>query len=292
MLQNAGRKNSTDTFNGAPTIAAIQVVMHPVESWTALDGAVYSESGEPLAGRTVELRPRAAQQKHITTTDANGNYSFPVIESPAKYRLTVFGGADHKDYQQDLKMKADTAELNVFLEPYEFGEVTGQVVNQNGAPVTDFGLVLRNIGSQKPNVVVRTDDSGNFTIPAVPAGDLIMASQSAPSILVQGLHLEPGEKMYLPAVLAWGGHEIRGSVVDTRGNPVPASRIVLQWSYQSDGITTRATRRTAADTQGHFAFSNLGPGPHSLQVAAPGFPTVDIDHDLRRQGYDLTVRLN
>jgi hypothetical protein len=119
-----------------------------------------------------------------------------------------------------------------------------------------------------------------------------MASQSAPSILVQGLHLEPGDKMHLPLVLDWGEHEIRGSVVDTRGNPVPASRIVLQWSYQADGITTSATRRTAADTQGHFAFSNLGPGPHSLQVAAPGFPTVDIDHDLRRQGYDLTVRLN
>ncbi len=292
IFQNAGRKNPTDTLSRAPTIAAMQVVMHPVESWTALDGAVYSESGEPLAGRTVELRPRAAQQKYTTTTDANGNYSFPVIESPSEYRLTVFGGFDHKDYQQDLQMKADTGELNVFLEPYEFGEITGQVVNQNGEPVTDFGLVLRNIGSQKPHVVVRTDDSGNFTIPVAPAGDLIMASQSAPSILVQGLHLEPGEKMHLPLVLDWGQHEIRGSVVDTRGNPVPASRIVLQWSYESDGITTRATRRTASDTQGYFAFSNLGPGPHSLQIAAPGFSTVDINHDLRRQGYDLTVRLN
>jgi len=293
IVQNVSSTNSTGTTSRAPsTITATQVVMHPVESWTALNGAVYSESGEPLTARTVELRPRAAQQKYSTTTDAQGNYSFPVIESPAEYRLTVFGGADHKDYQQDLKMKADTAELNIFLEPYEFGEVTGQVVNQNGAPVADFGLVLRNIGSQKPNVVVRTDDSGYFSIPAAPAGDLIMASQSAPSTLVQGIHLEPGDKMYLPLVLDWGEHEIHGSVVDTHGNPVQASRIVLQWSYQSDGVTTRATRRTAADTQGHFAFSNLGPGPHSLQIAAQGFPTVDIDHDLRRQGYDLTVKLN
>jgi len=289
---NAGSTNSTGTTSGAPSIAAMPVVMHAVESWTALDGAIYSQSGEPLAGRTVELRPRAAQQKYTTTTDIQGNYSFPVIESPAEYRLTVFGGVDHKDYQQDIKMKADTAELNIFLEPYEFGEVTGQVVNQNGTPVADFGLVLRNISSRKPNAVIRTDDSGYFSIPAVPAGDLIMASQSAPSTLVQGIHLEPGDKMYLRLVLDWGEHEIHGSVVDTHGNPVPASRIVLQWSYQSDGVTTRATRRTAADTQGHFAFSNLGPGPHSLQIAAPGFPTVDIDHDLRLQGYDLTVRLN
>jgi hypothetical protein len=118
------------------------------------------------------------------------------------------------------------------------------------------------------------------------------ASQSNPSILVQGLHLKSGDKLHLPLVLDWGDHEIRGIVVDGHGNPVPASRIVLQWAHQVDGITTRATRRTTADTQGHFAFNNLGPGPHSLQIDAPGFPTVDIDHDLSRQGYGVTVRLN
>jgi hypothetical protein len=57
-------------------------------------------------------------------------------------------------------------------------------------------------------------------------------------------------------------------------------------------VNTQATRRTATDSQGQFTFSNLGPGPHSLKVDAPGFLGVDIDHDLSRQGYDLTVRLN
>ena len=79
---------------------------------------------------------------------------------------------------------------------------------------------------------------------------------------------------------------------DASGNPVPASRIVLQWSHEAGGVTTSSTRRTAADTQGHFAFSNLGPGPHSLRVDAPGFGRVDLDHDLSRQGYAVTVKLN
>ena len=126
----------------------------------------------------------------------------------------------------------------------------------------------------------------------MPAGDLVVASQSTPSILVRGLHLDQGDKLQLPLILDWGDHEIRGSVVDADGNPVPASRVVLHWSYETEGVSTKATRRTAADTQGHFAFSNLGPGPHSLQINAPGFRTVDINHDLSRQGYDLTVRLN
>jgi hypothetical protein len=266
--------------------------MHPVEIWTAMNGTVYSDAGERLAGRLVEIKSRSASRAYRATTDRRGQFTFPVIEAPDDYRMVVFGGPEHKDSQQTIHVDADSPELDVTLESYEFGTVTGQLVNSNGEPVPDFDLMLRNTGSTKANTVVTSDAYGNFEVPMVPAGDLVVASQSAPSILVQGLHLKAGDKIHLPLVLDWGEHEIHGSVVDTRGNPVPASQIVLQWSYQSDGVTTRATRRTAADTQGHFAFSNLGPGPHSLQVAAPGFPTVDIDHDLRQQGYELTVRLN
>lgn len=272
--------------------ATVHVVMHPVESWTSLSGSVYSDSGEPLAGRAVELRPSSTQQTYRATTDQQGQYTFPFLESPAAYRLVVFGGIDHRDHQQTLNLTADMAELDVVVESYEFGEVTGQLVNLNGVPVPEFELVLRNTGSRKPNALVSTDTFGNFEIPAVPAGELVVASQSTPSILVQGLRLSPGDKLHLPLVLDWGNHQIRGIVVDASGNPVPASRIVLQWSHEAGGITTSSTRRTAADTQGHFAFSNLGPGPHSLHVDAPGFRRVDLDHDLSRQGYAVTVRLN
>jgi hypothetical protein len=179
----------------------------------------------------------------------------------------------------------------VILEPYEFGAVSGQLVNVSGEPVPDFELVLRNTGSQKPNALVTSDKSGNFVIPAVPAGELVVASQSTPAILVQGLHLAAGEKLDLPLVVDWGQHELRGIVVDANDNPVTA-RIVLHWSRQAGGITTSTTRRTAADTQGQFAFSQLGPGPHSLQVDAPGYRTIALDHDPVRQGYAVTVRLN
>jgi hypothetical protein len=295
-FQRPGYREQSDNVQlqhlGAPNVAAVNVVMHPVESWTALNGTVYSDSGETLAGRTIELRPILAQRTYHTTTDRHGKYTFPILESPADYRLIVFGGADHKDYQQPVHMTVDTHELDVVVESYEFGEVTGQLVNLNGAPVPDFDLVLRNTASRKPNALVSTDKHGNFKIAAAPAGDLVVASQSTPSIMVQGLHLNPGDKIHLPLVLDWGEHQIRGIVVDAHDNPVAASRIILKWSHEVDGITTKATRRTAADTQGQFAFSNLGPGPHSLQIDAPGFSTVDIDHDLSRQGYDVTVRLN
>ena len=96
----------------------------------------------------------------------------------------------------------------------------------------------------------------------------------------------------MPVVLDWGDHEIRGLVLDRFGHPVPASRILLKWSHETDGISSVSTRRTAADAHGNFQFSQIGPGTHSLMVDADGFETVSLDHDASRQGYDLTVRLN
>lgn len=269
-----------------------QIVMAPVESWSALSGTVLSDSGDPLAGRSIELKPESAQTAYRTTTDADGRYQFPFLESPADYRLVVTGGSNHKDHQQRITLNGDISELDITVAAYEFGEVSGQLVNLNGAAIPNFDLVIRNTASRKPNALVRTDRHGNFKAPAVPAGELVIASQSTPTILVQGLRLKSGNSLHLPLVLDWGEHEIRGMVVDNNDNPVPASRVVLQWAHQQDGVTTNATRRTATDTQGQFAFNNLGPGPHSIKINAPGHSAVAIDHDLNRQGYNLLVRVN
>lgn len=295
-FQRPGYHEQTDRFeiprDGDSSRTALNVVLRPVDAWTSLKGRVTSESGEALAGRMVELRPKAAPRSYKTTTDHRGQYAFPAVEAPADYQLIVFGGSGHQDHQQPLRLTADTGTLDVVTEAYEFGEVTGQLVNLDGEPVPDFALLLRNAGSRSPNTLVSTDRAGNFRIPEVPVGRFVVASQSTPSILVEGLELKAGERLHLPLVLDWGQHEIRGVVVDAAGNPVPASRIVLQWSHESDGITTRTTRRTAADTQGQFAFSQLGPGTHSLHIDRAGLPAVVIDHDVSRQGQNLTVRLN
>lgn len=282
---------SVDLAGGA-SASALTVVMQPVAAWTSVRGAVESASGGPLAGRTVELRAQSAKTSYRATTDAKGRYAFPLVEAPADYRLVVPGDGGYRDHQRSVHVTADMGELDVVLAPYEFGAVSGQLVNLSGEPVPHFELVLRNMASRAPNALVSTDEDGQFELPAVPAGQLVVASQSTPAILVEGLELTAGGKLHLPLVLDWGEHEIHGHVVDERGRPVPASRILLEWSHREDGITTRSTRRTAADAQGQFAFSRLGPGPHALRVDAPGFAAVTVEHDVNRQGYDLTVRLN
>jgi hypothetical protein len=273
-------------------MGSVEVRLQPIDYLTAVSGIVTGSDGENLAGREVTLRPRNEQRVYSTVTDADGEFFFEAVEAPADYRLNVSGAPDHTDHQQEVRVTLDNTELSIVVEPFQFGRVAGRLINAEGNPVPDFNLVLRNEASKLANIVVSTDANGNFAVPDVPAGKLVVATQSDPSILVRGIELDGGAELHLPLIVDWGRHELRGMVVDAAGNPVPASRVILNWMHEADGIVTRATRRTAADAQGQFAFSDLGPGPHSLTIDAPGHLPVALEHDLRQQGYDVTVRLN
>ena len=96
------------------------------------------------------------------TTDKEGRFNFAFVEVPAEYRLVVSGGSGFKDIQQDIQVTANTNEVDVVTEAFETGAVVGQLVNQNGFPIADFELVLKNVDSIEPNAVVRTDSQGNL----------------------------------------------------------------------------------------------------------------------------------
>jgi hypothetical protein len=270
----------------------VEIVMRPVRYWTAVSGTVNDAAGKAIIGQSVQLRPIRDRRRYATLTDDQGQFFFDAVEAPVEYQLRVSGGTDNADYSQRLLVTRDEADFHIVVEPYEFGEITGRLVDLDGSPIPDLQLALRNTASSTPNALIRSGADGSFALRKAPAGELVMASRSTPSILVRGVHLEPGEHLHVPLVLDWGEHEIRGLVLDRHGNPAAASRIVLKWFHHTGGISSRSTRRTAADAQGNFLFSQLGPGPHLLEVNAPGYPALTLDYDATRQGYDLTVRLN
>ena len=268
---------------------ALDVRMQPIQAWTSVSGVVRSATGSPLAGRSVSLRRVGGQTAYRTTTDRRGRYSFDAVEAPVPYYLSISGAPDHEDHRQKIDVATNAARFDVVVDPYEFGTVSGRLVNVDGAPVSNLDLVLRNKASQTASAVVSSDTSGNFRVAQAPAGELTIASQSSPSILVRGLRLAPGDELDVALVLDWGDHELRGVVVDQNNNPVPATRVLLSWSRVEGGVTTTTTRRTRSDAQGAFNFSNLGPGPHVLQIDSAGRRPVKMTHDISRQGYFVKV---
>ena len=270
----------------------LNVVMQDIEAWTAVSGRVTSTDGTALPGRVVELIPQLSGSALKSTTDKDGRFQFDNVEAPANYRLLVHGGGEFKDVLEAVSTSTDMELLALVAEPFEFGKVSGQLVSADGVPIPNFNLVMRHTDSRRAAGTVMTDELGNFVIDNAPAGEFVIASQSTPTFLVQGLRLSAGANMHLPLVLDLGRHELRGIVVDSKGNPLPASQVVLKWTSEADGISASATRRTAADSTGQFTFSRLGPGPHFLEINARGFVPATISHDLSRQGYQVRVQLD
>jgi hypothetical protein len=222
-------------------------------------------------------------------TDRRGRYSFDAVEAPLPYYLNVSGAPDHEDYRKRIDVTTHAARFDVAVDSFEFGTVSGRLINADGAPISNFSLVVRHKASSSPNAIVSSDAAGNFRVTQAPAGELTVASQSSPSILVRGLRLEPGDELNVPLVIDWGEHELNGVIVDHNNNPVPAARVLLTWTRVADGITTTTTRRARSDAQGIFYFGELGPGPHLLQIDSPGRRPVKVTHDISREGYFVRV---
>jgi protocatechuate 3,4-dioxygenase beta subunit len=285
------RQAAVDLVGSGSMPRTLDVELQPADYWTNVSGTVSDGRGEPLANKVVSLRQLDSRRVHRVKTDERGRYTFDAVQAPLSYVLDVSGAPDHKDFRKRVEVTTEDAELDIVVEPFEFGRVSGRLVNADGEAISNFSLVLKHVDSSSASAVVRSDPEGNFEIPRAPAGDLVVSSQSSPSIFVQGLRLEEGDELQLPLVLDWGAHELQGIVVDHNNLPVPAARVVLSWSHVEDGVTTITTRRSATDAQGGFHFTDLGPGPHSIQVDSPGRRPVIVAHDVSRQGYSVMVNL-
>jgi hypothetical protein len=138
---------------------------------------------------------------------------------------------------------------------------------------------------------VTGDTAGRFVVHGIPAGRLVLESGSNPQFIIQGSGVTAEAERALALVLDWGRYEIQGRVVDGGGNAVPVKQVALTWYHTRNGVRSTSSRATAADAQGRFRFTGLGPGPHTIFINAPGFEQTRIIHDVSRQGDQVLVRL-
>ena len=164
-------------------------------------------------------------------------------------------------------------DLDVVLEPLEHAGVTGRIVDVNLNPIPHFSLWLRSTAAaMQPALQVTGDDYGNFTVPAVPEGNLVFETRSFPLLAVSHTLPPSAVQEEVDVIIDWGVYGLQGQVTDSAGKPVSLPRLTLSWSHRKNGVRSRSVRKIAGDADGYFAFTQLGPGRHTLSVDAPGFP--------------------
>jgi hypothetical protein len=89
-----------------------------------------------------------------------------------------------------------------------------------------------------------------------------------------------------------GPHALEGFVLRGSGTPVGGARVSLQWTRDDGGFSSRSFRETLSDTSGHFLFTQLGWGAHTLSVTAAGFRSVRVEQPVASGTPAMEIKLS
>ena len=267
--------------------------LEPLQNVSSVSGVVMNIDGQTMAGEFIQLFSTSTRQRYQVFTDQAGEFLITDVELANDYQLWVKPRGGYQDYsQRHLAVTADGLSLEIILESLQQGDLVGQIVDIDLNPIPQFSLWLRNAdSSMQRSLQVTSDNAGNFFIDSVTEGRLIFETRSYPQLSVSGIQIPSANQQNVNLILDWGFHELHGRVVDNHATPVSVPQITLSWSHQENGLRSRSMRRTAADAEGYFAFTQLGPGLHTININMPGFKRFQLDHEVGHSQQKILVHL-
>jgi hypothetical protein len=136
-----------------------------------------------------------------------------------------------------------------------------------------------------------SDEAGRFFVDQVPTGQLIINTNSYPRFTISGINLPPEGLENVELILDLGTYQVLGRVVDQQGFPVATPYVTLSGMLQENGVRYHSARQTASDADGFFRFTDVGQGPHTLNVQALGFRNTAIQHNIDGGSEEVVVQL-
>lgn len=267
------------------------------ESVASIAGTVVDQDTVGIAGVTVVLTgtdPNGAVSE-TTTTDANGDYSFPGLlagtytvteTTPTGYTdggetAGSTGGTVTDDVIADISLAAGVDSIdndfdeNVIPDP---ASISGTVVDDLGRPIP--GVIITLGGDVAATTI--TDADGNYTFPGLPAGTYTVSEAqpvgygdgddvagSAGGTLTNDLISEIVLAAGVDSVdndFAETTASVAGTVVDQNGAGIAGVTITLNGTDDA-GNTVSETMTT--DANGDYAFTGLLAGNYTLTESQP-----------------------
>ncbi len=276
-------------------IALSDVLLKPIQGFSSLKGTVESlYGGDALGGVRVFLAPVKGYSQLDALTNNEGIFQFSSV-AWGTYTLVVAPTEGHKDFKQENLVVGEgpIEDIQIRLEPSPVGVLRGQLVDPEGQPVRGLTLWLRSLSVRTfAGKAVTSDQSGNIEVYDVPSGEIQLSTQAEPHLRITGLNLKPGEFLPVQLVVDWGSQVLNGQIVDAGGLPIPGAAISLIWMQEKEGMKSRAIRTTSTDDIGVFRFTQLGTGPHTLNVSAEGYRGTLLERVIGPDQSDVRVVLS
>ncbi|HMG54459.1 MAG TPA: sigma-70 family RNA polymerase sigma factor, partial [Kofleriaceae bacterium] len=278
----------------AITLPVVDGVVLEVRPLATVRGRV-TRRGVPVAGADVT----SARPLIRARTDATGGY---VLEgllpgSNLIHAVSLDARAAAEDHTVTLGVRDDRT-LDIELE--HAGEVTGRVVDQDGAPVPNVyvNLVDTVRGAASRGGESMTDATGAFDCWSMPAGDYLAAVYPTPfpaqpfaaatGTPRTAIHV-PADRTVTGIVLAIRNERvaIRGRVVDDLGGEVPDVRVEAIAGLDFGNMTPPSGMSDAA---GRFEIPGLARGAYRLFAHAADGSQTDL-RDVAAPGEPVTLTL-
>jgi hypothetical protein len=273
--------------------AYLEVSLEEKPRSTEVRGLLSDSKGEPVAGERVMLVCPHLVRSYGATSGKDGGFTLVSLPTGETCDLRINPRGPFVEYRRTgLTLPAEGLELDIRLTDKEVGTVAGYVLDAGGRELPGFTLRLKSANSGDFSRQLTTDATGFFLVERVPAGALRFEVPAQPGLSVDGVHLKPQAVQDVDLVFDWGDHHVVGQVLDPAGAPVAAGRVVLSMNYSDGAIRSRSWRVTTTDHQGQFAFSGIGPGPHTLSVQAGGYEEVSLETSVAQPVENISVFLN
>ena len=266
--------------------------MEPLKGLTTVTGRLEDSDGQPVAGEKITIRSQALRTNYRAQSDVKGYFSMEGVEPGRDYRLAVRPKADYRDYQiRQLQIPAEGLQHDIVLEPLNQGEISGFMTDVGGRPIPGVALTLKSKVAIGRSVQVVGDSVGFFTVERFPEGSAVLKSRSYPIFTIQGIRASAEAEEPFAVVLDMGSHALFGRVTTVFGDKVAGAEVSLNWKHVESGVQHYSDRKTTADQNGHFMFTGLGSGVHTLRVKSPGFSVAVITSDVGQGTDNIVVEL-
>jgi len=256
-----------------------------------IEGSVVDETGRPVAGTRIYVRPLSLNLGDVSELDAGwtdhsdgqGRFALEGIPSGAKYTVHGFRADRGIATAGPIEVEAgqDLSDVELVLPGPAL--LTLRLVDEQDFPLSDFDLFLREQSEDPGDYAgpvnrawIEDLEDGQFSVRLQGRSgwfDVLLAPEGYADLELSAVELQADRTTDLGTLIAIEGLSVGGVVADDDGEPIENATVRATWT----GHGPARSRRALTDADGRYEIFGLGGVFVELEARAEGFLSAKLD---------------